>query len=179
MRLIRHRQRVRPTSRITLVLAALIAPSGAVRAGPVRSSVNIEAAINTRPTVPYGLPVAGPIIDPYRPPSNPYGPGNRGVDLATTPGAPVGAPAEGDVVFAGPVGRALFVVIRHADGVRTTLGFLATILVRAGQHVHAGQWVGTSGVSVHFGARLGAVYIDPMSLLAPQVPKVWLIPSRR
>ena len=67
----------------------------------------------------------------------------------------------------------------EADGVRTTLGFLATILVRAGQHVHAGQWVGTSGVSVHFGARLGAVYIDPMSLLAPQVPKVWLIPTRR
>ena len=154
-----------------------MALSGAVLAGPVRSA-DIAAAINAPPTVRYALPVAGPIIDPYRAPSNPYGPGNRGIDLATAPGAPVGAPADGDVVFAGSVGRDLFVVILHADGVRTTLGFLATVLVRAGQHVHAGQWVGTSGLSVHFGARLGAVYIDPLSLLAPQVPKVWLIPSR-
>lgn len=185
MRLIRHRKRVRrarPTSRLALVLGASIALSGVARTVPVHGA-DIAVAINAPPTVsstiPYGLPVAGPIIDPYRPPSNPYGPGNRGIDFATTPGAPVGAPADGDVVFAGQVGRDLFVVIRHADGVRTTLGFLATILVGAGQHVHAGQWVGTSGASVHFGARVGAVYIDPMSLLAPQMPKVWLIPTRR
>lgn len=122
--------------------------------------------------------MGGVIVDPYRPPSNPYGPGNRGIDLSTTPGSPVGAPADGEVVFAGQVGGDLFVVILHADGVRTTLGYLATVLVAAGQQVHAGQWVGTAKSSVHFGARVGPTYIDPMSLLAPQVPKVWLIRSR-
>ena len=128
--------------------------------------------------VVYAFPVAGAIIDPYRPPSKPYGPGNRGVVLATTPGAPVGAPADGVVVFAGQVGGDLFVVILHADGVRTTLGYLATVLVAVGQRVHAGQWVGRAKSSVHFGARAGPDYIDPLSLLEPQIPKVWLIPSR-
>ena len=128
--------------------------------------------------VDYAFPVDGAIIDPYRPPSKPYGPGNRGVVLATTPGAPVGAPADGVVVFAGQVGGDLFVVILHADGVRTTLGYLATVLVAVGQRVHAGQWVGRAKSSVHFGARAGPDYIDPLSLLEPQIPKVWLIPSR-
>ena len=161
--------------RVVLVVLVVLLGVIALAGWPMPSA---QAADTTPPRVVYGLPVGGAVVDPYRPPSNPYGPGNRGVDLATTPGSPVGAPADGEVVFAGQVGGDLFVVILHADGVRTTLGYLATILVRTGQFVHAGQWVGTAGTSVHFGARVGTSYIDPYSLLAPQVPKVWLIPPR-
>ncbi len=149
-------------------------PAAALASTLPRSDVS---SISPRKVV-YAFPVDGAIIDPYRPPSKPYGPGNRGVVLATTPGAPVGAPADGVVVFAGQVGGDLFVVILHADGVRTTLGYLATVLVAVGQRVHAGQWVGRAKSSVHFGARAGPDYIDPLSLLEPQIPKVWLIPSR-
>lgn len=171
---------------VTLVLVVLlfVVPlSGAALTPPVTalpSSVpRAEVVSSTSPRkVVYAFPVDGAIIDPYRPPSNPYGPGNRGVVLVTTPGAPVGAPADGVVVFAGQVGGDLFVVILHADGVRTTLGYLAIILVAAGQRVHAGQWVGRAKSSVHFGARVGPDYIDPLSLLEPRIPKVWLLPSR-
>ena len=76
------------------------------------------------------------------------------------------APADGVVTFAGQVGGQLFVVVRHADGVRTTMGNLASIVVVVGQSVVAGQQVGTTEGRIHFGARVGAAYIDPNLLLA-------------
>lgn len=171
-----------PVHQLILLLAASLA---VVAVGP-RSDRAAAAAVSsaTRPPsdrpaggVAYALPVGGKIVDPYRPPTRRYGPGNNGVDLATTPGAPVGAAADGVVQFAGQVGGRLFVVIVHADGVRTTLGFLASVTVRVGQTMRAGQIVGTSGTSIHFGARRGDVYIDPLSLLDVGPPAVWLIPA--
>ena len=120
--------------------------------------------------VGYRAPVPGPVIDPYRPPSIPFGPGNRGIDYATTPGEPVGAPADGEVTFAGPVAGALHVVLLHADGVRTSLSFLSAVLVRRGQRVLAGEAVGRAGPSLHFGARRGQAYLDPAGLLAGSRP---------
>jgi hypothetical protein len=116
--------------------------------------------------VAYRPPVPGPVIDPYRPPGNPYGPGNRGIDYATTPGEPVGAAADGEVTFAGSVAGGLHVVVLHADGIRTSLSFLAAVLVRRGQQVAAGQPVGRAASSLHFGARRGEAYLDPATLLA-------------
>ena len=120
----------------------------------------------TTPRVTYQPPVDGVVVDPYRPPSNPYGPGNRGIDLASPPGTAVVAPADGVVSFAGQVGGQLFVVIRHADGVRTTMGQLASIAVVTGQYLVAGEQVGTTAGRIHFGARVGNEYIDPNLLLA-------------
>lgn len=117
--------------------------------------------------VAYRAPVPGPIVDPYRPPSTPYGPGNRGIDYATTPGEPVTAPADGVVTFAGAVGGGLHVVLLHRDGIRTSLSFLAVVLVTRGQQVSAGQTVGRAGARLHFGARRGEVYLDPATLFGP------------
>ena len=114
--------------------------------------------------VVYRPPVPGPVIDPYRPPATPYGPGNRGLDYATTPGEPVGAPADGVVTFAGPVAGGLHVVVLHQDGIRTSLSFLASILVVRGQQVAGGQPVGRAGATLHLGARRGRVYLDPATL---------------
>lgn len=114
----------------------------------------------------YRAPVPGPVIDPYRPPSTPYGPGNRGIDFATTPGEAVAAAADGEVTFAGAVGGGLHVVVLHADGIRTSLSFLAAVLVRRGQRVAVGQPVGRAGATLHFGARRGEAYLDPASLLS-------------
>ena len=121
-------------------------------------------------TVAYRAPVPGPVIDPFRPPESPFGPGNRGLDYATTPGEVVGAPADGEVTFAGPVAGGLHVVLLHADGIRTSLSFLAAVLVRRGQKVTAGQAVGRAGPSLHFGARRGQAYLDPAGLLAGGQP---------
>jgi murein DD-endopeptidase MepM/ murein hydrolase activator NlpD len=128
------------------------------------------APVVTVPTAPLAVrhrpPVDAPVIDVFRPPASPYGPGNRGIDYATVEGSPVLASAEGQVVFAGPVGGRLHVVIRHDDGIRTSYSFLASIAVRRGQRVSAGTEVGTAGPSLHFGARRGDAYIDPLTLFA-------------
>jgi hypothetical protein len=135
-----------------------------------------RAAAVERQFVGYRPPVAGPVIDPFRPPSTPYGSGNRGVDYRTTPGEPVGAAAAGEVVFAGRVGNGLHVVVLHADGIRTSYSFLRSIAVARGNRVAARDAVGTAASSLHFGARAGDAYVDPEVLLAGDT-RVHLIPD--
>jgi murein DD-endopeptidase MepM/ murein hydrolase activator NlpD len=120
----------------------------------------------------YAPPVPGPIVDNWRPPEHPYGAGNVGIDFFANPGDPVRAPANGVVTFAGPVGRSLFVVILHADGLRTTCGFLQEVLVPKGAHVTRGALIGIAAGPVHFGVRRGSTYIDPRTLFGK---KVWLV----
>lgn len=146
--------------RVAVIVVVVVAVLGALR-------VAAPAVAEARPgAIVYQAPVPGPIVDPYRPPSTPYGPGNRGVDYATVPGATVAAPADGVVTFAGAVAGGLHVVVLHADGVRTSLSFLAGVLVARGQQVVRGQTVGRSGPLLHFGARRGEAYLDPTTLLA-------------
>lgn len=128
--------------------------------------------------VPYQPPVDAPVVDSFRPPPSAFGAGNRGIDYGTAPGTPVGAAAPGRVVFAGPVGGQLHVVVLHADGVRTSYSFLAAVSVRRGDRVVAGQEVGRTGLTFHFGARRGDIYLDPLTLFAPAVTgRVHLVPD--
>jgi len=128
--------------------------------------------------VGYVPPVDSVIVDPFRPPADPWGPGNRGIDYAPAPGTPVHAAAAGVVTFAGQVGGSLHVVVRHADGIRTSYSFLATIAVAAGDRVEQGQVLGTAGPDLHFGARVGDRYIDPTTLFGPTgPPDVHLVPN--
>ena len=122
-------------------------------------------------------PVDAPISDPYRPPSTPYGPGNRGIEYATRPGVEVRASGSGVVAFAGVIAHERYVSIDHVGGIRTTYSYLATIQVVTGQPVAQGDIVGTAGVRLHFGARRFGHYIDPASLFesAPQ-PRARLVP---
>jgi len=128
--------------------------------------------------VVYQPPVEAPVIDPFRPPSTPYGPGNRGLEYATVPGMLVRAAADGEVVFAGPVGGSLHVTVLHADGIRTSYSFLAAVRVRRGDRVLRGDVVGVAASILHVGARRGERYIDPASLWSdrPGPPEVHLVP---
>src|SRR5688572_19970436 len=87
--------------------------------------------------VVYTPPVDAAVVDGFEPPSAPYGPGNRGIDYGTAPGATVRAAAGGMVVFAGQVGLDRHVVVLHLDGVRTTYAFLGDVLVRRGDTIAA------------------------------------------
>jgi murein DD-endopeptidase MepM/ murein hydrolase activator NlpD len=117
-------------------------------------------------------PVDGPVVKPFEQPLTPYGPGHRGVHFAVQPGTPVRAVAAGTVAFAGEVAGAMHVVVQHANGWRTSYSFLATRTVSRGDHVEAGTIVGTTGgrapghngAVLHFGVRIGDVYVDPMRL---------------
>ncbi|HEX7276164.1 MAG TPA: M23 family metallopeptidase, partial [Acidimicrobiales bacterium] len=127
--------------------------------------------------VGYHPPVDAPVVDPFRPPAERWNAGNRGVEYDTSDGEPVAAAADGVVTFAGQVGGQLHVVVLHADGVRTTYAFLHTVDVRRGDTVRQGQRVGTAGDSLHFGARIGEVYVDPLLLFGDGLPEVHLVPD--
>jgi hypothetical protein len=127
--------------------------------------------------VTYVAPVSAPVVDPFRPPSTPYGAGNRGLQYGTTPGQVVRASAPGRVTFAGQVGGALHVVIQHADGVRTSYSFLRSIEMRVGQVVRQNDPVGTTTDTFHFGARIGDAYVDPAVLIDSGPARVHLIPD--
>jgi murein DD-endopeptidase MepM/ murein hydrolase activator NlpD len=134
----------------------------------------------------YSSPVPGGarVTLPFIAPATRYGAGHRGVDLAIKPGLPVVAAATGTVRFAGAVAGRGVVVIAHADGVSTEYEPLA-VAVRAGQLVRRGQRLGVvSGTHrgcprsdcLHWGARRGEVYFDPMSLLRP-LGAIRLVPA--
>ena len=67
-------------------------------------------------SVSYVPPVDGEVADGFRPPSDRYSAGNRGVDYDTEPGDVVRAAADGEVVYAGAIGGTSHVVVLHADG---------------------------------------------------------------
>ena len=133
-------------------------------------------------------PVPGAVVRPFAPPAHRYGPGHLGADLAAPPGTPVRAVGGGTVVFAGAVAGGLHVVVRHANGWRTTYAFLASVTVTTGAAVAAGAVVGTAGGTgeqhdgtvVHLGLRIGDDYADPMALFAPDLTAlVHLAPTGR
>ena len=136
----------------------------------------------------YRPPLAGllSVLHRFEQPTTPYAAGHRGVDLAATSGQHVLAARAGRVQFAGPVAGRGVVVIAHADGIRTEYEPVAPT-VRAGDAVDTGQVIGRilgthdmcqPGVCLHWGARRGDIYIDPLLLLNPLGP-VRLLPWTR
>lgn len=139
-------------------------------------STAVASPVGATGPPPYRPPVDAPVLDPFRPPTSRYGPGNRGLEYATAPGTPVHAVADGQVTFAGTVAGTRHVTVLHADGVRTTYSFLDAVGVVLGQHVRQGQRVGTTVASLHLGARRGDAYFDPATLFDPSPPRVRLVP---
>lgn len=134
------------------------------------------------PVVSYGKPVPGAVVRGFDDVGT-YEAGHRGVDLATSPGEAVRTAAPGSVTFAGQVAGRGVVVVLHADGIRTTYEPVRPA-VRAGQQVGAGTVLGTvsgthpgcsPGGCVHWGARRGDAYLDPLTLLTELGP-VRLLP---
>jgi hypothetical protein len=159
----------RPTRRVAAAAAVLtvVAVAVAVHADPVASAP---------PDVVHAPPVDAPVADPFRPPSTPYGPGNRGLAYDLAPGTPVRATADGTVVFAGRIGATQHVSVLHADGLRTTYSFLDAVEVRRGDRVRRGTALGIAGPGFHLGARDGDHYLDPASLFGTPVVEVRLVP---
>lgn len=130
------------------------------------------------PAVGYLPPVDAPVVDPFRAPATPYGPGHRGIEYGTAPGTVVHAAAPGTVTFAGAVAATRWVTVAHADGIRTTYGPLDALDVAAGDHVELGQPLGTTLGPLLLTARLGDGYLDP-ALLFGDGTYVHLVPEPR
>jgi len=111
----------------------------------------------------------GERIDPF----NGEGAFHRGVDIASTVGQTVIAPADGVVTFAdflGGYGRAI--IIDHGHGLSTRYGHLANFAVIAGQQVHRGETIGYVGLSgrstgphLHYEVRINDTPVNPRKYL--------------
>jgi hypothetical protein len=112
----------------------------------------------------------------WEPPPTPWTAGHRGVDLTARQGRPVRAVADGRVSFSGSVaGRGVLSIELSGTGdppIRTTYEPVRPS-VRKGKKVRAGETVATvtGGPThcrercLHWGARRGGHYLDPLSLL--------------
>ncbi len=118
----------------------------------------------------YAAPVDAPVIDAFRAPAGPYGPGNRGLEYRTRPGATVRSIGAGTVAFAGQVAGRLVISIDHADGLRSSLVGLAAIDTVVGRRVGRGEVVGRAGPVLHLGVRRAGVYVDPATLFGATGP---------
>jgi len=128
------------------------------------------------------LPAPHALSRQYLAPATPYGPGHRGLDIAST-GTEIRAPADGVVHFAGVVVDRPVLSIAHAGGLISSYEPVATTLV-AGDVVARGDLIGTleSGhcreqLCLHFGVRLNGQYVNPLLLLGG-LPRSILLPNR-
>ncbi len=162
-----------------------LAPVGALivlLVGAATSAVAPAAATvaTTSAPVRYQPPVGPPqavLIGHFRPPPSPYASGDRGVDYATVAGTPVQASAAGRILFAGPVAGTLAITVVHADGLRTSYSFLASVAVAVGDQVAQGQVIATTGTFFHFGVRdPTGTYLDPEALFAGRL-RAHLVPG--
>jgi murein DD-endopeptidase MepM/ murein hydrolase activator NlpD len=124
----------------------------------------------------WSWPVTGAhaLARPYVAPAGPYGAGHRGIDIRPSPGteagAPVLAPADGVVHFAGFVVDRPVLSIEHSGGVLSSFEPVETTLV-AGDRVTRGQVIGTllpghcAAPCLHLGVRVGGEYVNPLLFL--------------
>lgn len=127
------------------------------------------------------LPPPHSVARPFEAPPTAYAAGHRGIDLPARQGAPVFAPADGMVSFAGTVaGRPVLSIGHPGDLISTVEPVLADVV--EGEPVTAGQQVGrvaTGGhcadACLHFGVRLHGRYVSPMLVLG-EVPRAVLLP---
>lgn len=143
------------------------------------------APVTVPTAVTYSLPVALSlrVLRGFDSTTTHYGAGHRGLDLQVSPDLRVLAAADGVVSFAGSVAGRGVLVLRHRDGIRTEYEPVR-LLVGAGAHVSRGSPVALLAglhrgcrqeLCLHWGARRGENYLDPLTLLAPLGP-VRLLP---
>ena len=174
-----------------VVLVASVVASGVAAAHPAPPVAGAASpAVSARPAARYGWPLVPPhpVVRAFQPPASAYGASHRGVDLASAGGAEVYAAGDGTVVYAGQLAGRGVVSIEHEGGLRTTYEPIDPA-VAAGAHVTRGQVVGNLRgghpgcpvglVCLHWGARRGLEYLDPLRLLSAGTVRLltWRAPA--
>lgn len=120
------------------------------------------------------------IVRRFEAPPTPYSPGHRGLDLASSPGLEVIAPATGVVTFAGTVVDRPVVTLAVGEVLVSMEPVAASVV--AGDRVSEGQPVGriASGghcgsLCLHVGVRRDGDYVSPLLYFAT-VERAVLLP---
>ncbi len=123
------------------------------------------------------MPPVDPIsvIREFSPAAHDWLAAHRGVDLVARPGQAVVAPLSGEVAFVGKVAGRSVIAIRTPVA-RFTLEPVTSRLA-AGEQVRSGERIGRVSTGghcdrrcIHWGAKVGGQYIDPMSMLKWRAP---------
>lgn len=112
------------------------------------------------------LPVTGTLAQRYGE-SDAVGAVSRGVRIQTRGDAPVVAPYEGSVVFAGPFkGYGLILIVEHPNGYHSLIAGLGRIDTRVGQRVLTGEPLGAmvpdGSPTLYYELRRGGQPINPL-----------------
>lgn len=163
-------------------LAALL--SAVLPTLPFASIAAVSSTVRSDPGLPdhdWSWPATGhrTVVVPFRASVHAYGPGHRGIDIASS--AQALAPADGVIAFSGRVVDRPLVTIDHRNGLVTTLEPVMSPLA-PGTVVHRGDAVGevaagghTPAGALHVGVRWNGAYINPM-LLFGGVERAVLLP---
>lgn len=157
-------------ARRLLVLVLPVLALLAAAAGPARADRADPAGVWPLAPVPE-------VVSGFDPPSDPWGPGHRGVDLLGAPGQAVRTALPGRVSWAGPLAGRGVVVVDHGSTRTTYEPVDATVEV--GTPVEAGDRIGRlSAIGSHCppraclhwgwiaGGRIdGETYLDPLRLV--------------
>ncbi|MGO1079567.1 peptidoglycan DD-metalloendopeptidase family protein, partial [Inquilinus sp. CA228] len=142
---------------------------------PVASATVPPAAASTQPSRGSGhfaWPVAGSVIAGYNAPI--AGKPNQGINISAPAGTPIKAAGPGTVAYAGNElrGYGNLVLIQHGDGLVTAYAHAASLSVKKGDTVTAGQTIGTVGQTgavdapqLHFEVRKNSAPVDPKQYL--------------
>ena len=149
------------------LLQGLVPALALVLALPVASVAGEDDPVGVWPLRPEPEVVAR-----FDPPTSPYGPGHRGVDLLGRAGQSVHAALAGTVTYAGPLAGRGVIVVSHGD-TRTTYEPVSAA-VSVGEAVDQGALLGSlqvfgshcaPRVCLHWGWLRGETYLDPLRLV--------------
>ena len=154
----------------TVARAARAAP--APRRPPAKAPPRAIPRPSARSGAGFQWPVKGRVISAFGPRTK--GLHNDGINIAASPGAPVGAAENGVVAYAGNEIRGFgnLLLIKHAGGWISAYAHNAELLVRRGDRVVRGQVIAKVGSSgnvttpqLHFELRRGKRAVDPRAHL--------------
>jgi murein DD-endopeptidase MepM/ murein hydrolase activator NlpD len=121
-------------------------------------------------------PVEGPVTGSFGERSDPFsgeGAFHSGIDISSSYGNPIIAPADGIVTFASDMsGYGHVVMIDHGHGISTRFGHMSGFTVASGQSVHKGETIGYVGLSgrstgphLHYEVRIYDTPVNPYKYL--------------
>ncbi len=118
------------------------------------------------------VPASGRVVKRYGE-NDAYGVSNKGITIATRPGAQVVAPYDGRILFAGPFkGYGQILIIGHGDGYHSLLAGLDRVDGGVGQWLVAGEPIGVMAG----GSEKPRLYLELRHNNQPINPAPWLAP---
>jgi len=149
------------------------AASAAVSFGAMQATASDWQRLAAAPSL---WPVEGPVSGSFGERNDPFsgeGAFHSGIDISSSYGNPVIAPADGVVTYASDMsGYGHLIEIDHGHGVSTRYGHLASFTVASGEHVHKGETIGYVGLSgrstgphLHYEVRIFDTPVNPYKYL--------------